>query len=213
MANALAELVGLGASSLLWLFYFMGMEDRLGTLWAALIVVGGSTLFEGSAVGLAQWRILRQPLRELSLRSWWAATTLGALVAWTLGMVPSTMMALSEQTTQSAPPPELSDALVYSLAAAMGLALGPILALPQWWVLRRYVDHAWQWIPANAVAWALGMTVIFVVISLMPSGTPSVRTILFLLAGLTLTGAVVGAVHGVILVRLLPRSSHTDVAS
>jgi hypothetical protein len=69
-------------------------------------------------------------------------------------------MALNGDTANSAPAPEISDTLVYLLAAAMGLVLGPVLGVPQWWVLRRHVAHAWWWIPANAAAWALGMPVI-----------------------------------------------------
>ena len=203
-ANALAELVGLGTSSLLWLLFFFGMEEQLGTLIAALVVVVGSTLFEGSAVGIGQWLVLRRPLPTLSLRAWWLATSLGALVAWTLGMVPSTLLSMSAEAAESAPPPEMSNLLTYLLAAAMGFVLGPVLALPQWWVLRRHVAHAWQWIPANAAAWALGMPMIFVTVSLVPIGAVSAWTILIVLAGLALAGAVVGAVHGAMLLRLLP---------
>lgn len=206
LANAVAELVGLGTSSLLWVLFFFGMEQALGTLLAALIVVIGSTLLEGSAVGVAQGQLLRQVLPKLTIRQWWIATMIGALIAWTLGMMPSTLISLATDATSAttdAAPPEMSDALMYSLAALMGLVLGPILALPQWWVLRNCVAKAWQWIPANAVAWAVGMPVIFVAMSFVPAGDLTVGTILLLITGLALAGAVVGAVHGFVLVRLL----------
>jgi len=209
IANALAELIGLGASSLLWLLFFFGMESNLGILLSATVVVVGSTLLEGSAVGIGQWLVLRQRLPALPLRSWWIATGLGALVAWTFGMIPSTMMTFGAEITPAAPPPELSDALTYTLAALMGLALGPVLGLPQWWVLRRHVSHAWQWIPANAAAWALGMPTIFMVIGLIPTGTVTVWTVVIVLCGLALAGAVVGAVHGIVLLRLPARESQT----
>ena len=61
-----------------------------------------------------------------------------------------------------AAPPEIAEWMVYLLAASMGLVFGPILGAPQWWVLRRWVDKAIWWIPANAVAWAGGMVAIFV---------------------------------------------------
>lgn len=209
IANALAELIGLGASSLLWLLFFFGMESYLGILLSALIVVIGSTLLEGSAVGIGQWLVLRQRLPALTLRSWWIATGIGALAAWTFGMIPSTMMAFGAETTPAGPPPELSDALTYTLAALMGLVLGPVLALPQWWVLCRYVDQAWPWIGANALAWALGMPVIFGVMGLIPSGAVTVWTVVIVLCGLALAGAVVGAVHGTVLVWLLARKPQT----
>lgn len=209
-ANALAELIGLGTSSLLWLLFFFGMEEQLGTLIAAFVVVVGSTLCEGSAVGIGQWLVLRRPLPTLSLRAWWLATSLGALVAWTSGMVPSTLISMSAEAAASAPPPEMSDTLTYLLAAGMGFVLGPVLALPQWWVLRRHVAHAWQWIPANAAAWALGMPVIFITISLVPEGAVTGWIILIVLGGLALAGAVVGAVHGAILLRLLPHPPQSN---
>jgi hypothetical protein len=196
-------------SALLWLLYFTGMESALGTLWAALIVVAGSTLLEGGAVGIAQWRVLRLPLPDLRLAAWWRATTLGALVAWTLGMIPSTIMALDTQSESAGPALEMSDALAIVLAAVMGLVLGPILALPQWWELRRHIAHAWQWIPANAFAWGLGMPVIFAVMALIPTDAISGWTIALILTALAAAGAVVGAIHGVILLRLLPKATRS----
>ncbi len=207
-ANALAEMVGLGSSALLWVLFFTGMEDALGVVMAAIVVVLGSTLLEGSAAGIAQWRVLRHPLPGLTLRAWWVATALGALVAWTLGMVPSTLMAVEgagwgAQAANSAPSPEMDDALTYALAAVMGIVLGPVLASAQWWVLRRHVAHAWWWIPAHAVAWALGMPVIFVMVEFVPGPAQLLLTGVIVLAGLALAGAIVGAVHGLALLHLV----------
>jgi hypothetical protein len=202
LANAIGEAIGLGLSSLLWILFFLGMEQWLGVLWSALIVVSGSTLLEGSAVGIAQWRVLGKELPALSLRIWWIATAVGALIAWTLGMIPSTLMALNAGA-ENALAPEVSDTVVLLLAAGMGFVLGPVLGIPQWWILRRHVAQAWQWIPANAVAWMLGMPVIFAMMGLVPAGTPSVWAILLVLTTLAVAGAVVGATHGIILVRLL----------
>lgn len=203
IANAMAELIGLGSSSLLWLLFFFGMESYLGVFLAAVVVVIGSTLLEGSAVGIAQALVLRQWLPKLSLRQWWLATMLGAFVAWCFGMAPSTMMTMNAETTTAAPPPAISDTIIYLLALLMGLVLGPVLALPQWWVLRRHVARAWLWLPANAVAWSLGMLAIFVVIGLLPAATITVTTVLIILMGLLIAGAIVGAVHGVVLIWLL----------
>ncbi|MEZ4615319.1 MAG: hypothetical protein R2867_07375 [Caldilineaceae bacterium] len=204
LANAVAELIGLGGSALLWIAFLFGMEAQLGILISAIVVVVGSTLLEGTAVGWLQWRMLRQYLPQLSFVSWWWATALGALVAWTLGMIPSTLMALSEEATAATgPPAEISDLLMYTLAAVMGFVLGPVLGTPQWWVLRRHLSHAWRWILANAVAWAAGMVVIFIAIGLVPEDGITALTVVILLGGLALAGAVVGAIHGAVLVMLL----------
>jgi hypothetical protein len=207
-ANALAELIGLGASSLLWILFMVSIESYIGLLFSAFILVVGSTLLEGSAVGIAQWLVLRQRLRTLRLRDWWLATAVGAFVAWSLGMIPSIMMALTVEPTDALSPAAMSDTLMYTLAAGMGLLLGPVLGLPQWWVLRRQVAPAWPWIGANAVAWALGMPIIFITVSLIPSPVVTIWTVLIVLGGLTVAGAVVGAVHGIVLVRLLANQSN-----
>lgn len=92
-ANALAEAIGLGTSALLWLAFLFTAEARWGIWLSAVLVVIGSTLLEGTAVGWFQWSILRRVLPSLSFRSWWTATAIGAFIAWTLGMIPSTLMA------------------------------------------------------------------------------------------------------------------------
>lgn len=202
-ANALAEFLGLGSSALLWIAYFMGLEAQLGVMASAAVVVVGSTLLEGTAVGVLQGQLLRRVLPRLSLASWWSATAIGALIAWSLGMIPSTMMAMADTASAAPSPAEMSDALQYTLAALMGLVLGPVLAFPQWLVLRRHITHAGLWIAANAVAWCWGMVVIFIVMSFVPAGGITLATGLIVLGGLALAGAVVGAIHGVVLVKLV----------
>jgi hypothetical protein len=201
-ANAVAELIGLGTSGLLWMAFFSGMEAQLGIVISAVVVVVGSTLLEGTAVGVLQGLVLRRALPTLRLTSWWGATAIGALIAWSLGMIPSTLMALAEDAT-AAPPPVMSDVLMYGLAAVMGLVLGPILALPQWWVLRRHVNGAGLWIIANAIAWAWGMIIIFAAMGAIPETGVNPTTILIILGGLTAAGAMVGAIHGYVLITLL----------
>lgn len=202
LANAVAEMVGLGSSALLWVALAFAVEARLGVLSSAVAIVLGSTLLEGTAVGGGQWLVLRRPLPHLKWQSWVVATMVGAFVAWSLGMIPSTMMTLGAGTSAE-PPSEMSDLVMYSLAALMGLVLGPILGLPQWWVLRRHVRHAAWWIPANALAWALGMVVIFIGVGLVPVGGITATVVLIVLGTLGIAGAVVGAVHGIVLVWLL----------
>ena len=99
--------------------------------------------------------------------------------------------------------------LMYSLAAVMGFVLGPILALPQWWVLRRYVRQAVWWIPANALAWAFGMVVIFAGVGMIESTTLTFGVVLLVLLSLATAGAVVGAIHGLVLIWLLRKTSNS----
>ena len=85
----------------------------------------------------------------------------------------------------------------------MGLVLGPILGTPQYFVLRRFVPRAALWIGANALAWALGMVIVFLGMGLAPA-TPTPSVVVLLLAGTCLTaGLAVGVVHGAFLLKLL----------
>jgi hypothetical protein len=136
-------------------------------------------------------------------RTWTVATGAGALVAWSLGMIPSTLLSLSADSSESAGAADPSDATVYALAFLMGLLLGPVLGFAQWLVLRRFVRKAGLWMPANALAWAFGMVVIFVGAGAVAEGGMGARTVVLIVALLACAGAVVGSVHGLALVRLL----------
>jgi hypothetical protein len=155
-------------------------------------------------VGLLQWRVLRDALPALPRRSWVTATALGALIAWLLGMIPSTVMSLAASDAASAAPAaEPPQWLVYVLAAGMGFLLGPVLATPQWLVLKRCIRRAGWWVLANALAWALGMAIIFVGTSAIPDGPIPPTVIALLVFCVFAAGAAVGAVHGLFLIHLV----------
>jgi hypothetical protein len=195
-ANAGAEGIGLGVSALVAVTVLAWRPVPLPVAFVAVLAAGA---FEGLVVGGAQWRVLRRPFPHLGAGAWVGATVAGAVVAWALGMLPSTLMDMDG----AAQGPPISDGVQYLLAAGMGLALGPVLGIPQWLVLRRHVPRAGWWVPANAVAWAAGMPVIFAVAGGVPAGLPVLALAALVLGTLTLAGAIVGAMHGVVLVRLL----------
>ena len=117
-------------------------------------------------------------------------------------MLPSTIINLTV-TSPHGPPPVISDVVQLALAAALGAVSGVILAVPQWLALRHLVRQAGWWILANALAWLVGMPLIFAGVGAL-STMPGKTTAIFLgVLTLTGTGAVVGAVHGLFLVRLL----------
>jgi hypothetical protein len=205
-ANAAGEAIGLGATALIWLGLAGWLETTRGIAGslavAAGVVLGGMAL-EGGAVGTAQWLVLRRLIPGVSWRAWALATAAGAGVAWSLGMIPSTLAALGGDGA-GAPMGELGDLATYGLAAALGFGLGPILGLPQWVVLRRVVRRAGWWIPANAVAWAAGMPIVFIGAGAMTTDWPMVGLAAVGLLTLAATGAVVGAIHGLALLWLAP---------
>ncbi len=212
-ANAWAELVGLGASGAVAVLVLRGSPDTSGAVIAgALAVVLVAAVTEGGIVGWAQHRVLRTARLELPARRWIIATVVGALVAWSLGMTPATIIELvgvaEDATGGSNVEPGL--ALQLGLAMILGLVTGPILGAPQAWVLRGHVERAWRWIPANAAAWAAGMPLVFLVAGGLPPSWPVTAYLGVAAATLLLVGAVVGAIHGWVLVRLLAERPSTN---
>jgi hypothetical protein len=208
--NSLAELIGLGSTFAVGVLIFVLLEESttlLGTI-AMILLMTSSGAIEGFVVGLAQWLVLRRSFHQISQRSWILATLIGALVAWFLGSLPSSFLNLdAPETTAAAQEPETLTILL--LAALMGLFLGVVLGFPQWRVLRRFVDGAWIWLPANSLAWALGMPIIFAAVDLAQKPGSTIIGILIFAISLLITGAVVGAVHGLAMVRLANQVERT----
>ena len=205
-ANAAGEMLGLGATFAVITLAFSGLEGQAGVagvLLAFLLAVGSGAL-EATLVGLAQWWAMHPWFPTLTRRAWWLATLAGALVAYALGYLPSTLMSLGEEASQ-APVAEPPQWIVLLLAAGLGAVAGAVLSLAQWWVLRRHVPGAGWWVPANMLAWLVGMPIIFWGIDVAQQVQPLGLMILLLAGCLLLTGAVVGAVHGAALVRLAGR--------
>jgi hypothetical protein len=96
---------------------------------------------------------------------------------------------------------------MYTLAAVMGAALGIILGIPQWRALRRYIARAGWWVWANSVAWMVGMPVVFIGAGSSPQNASMVRIALTGIGTIAAAGAVVGAIHGAVLLWLL-RTGH-----
>jgi hypothetical protein len=89
----------------------------------------------------------------------------------------------------------------------LGFVAGPILGLAQWTVLRRFVARAGRWLFANAIAWAVGMPVIFAGMDLVPWEGNLAVFMLTVYAVCGAAGIVVGAIHGRLLVQLLRQPS------
>ncbi len=203
VANATGELVGLGGVGLVAAAlvpvvqrHLPGNAARpLGT--AVVMVVLGA--FEGTVVGLAQARALRGT--DIEARAWVRATILGAMLAWALGMVPSTVMALHTGPVPpgAGPPPWVRGLL----AAALGLVAGPVLAAFQLPVLQGHARRPWRWLLANALGWAVGMPLVFAAVRNLALHGAGPSSVVRSASGLALAGAAVGWVEGVFLVRLL----------
>ncbi len=208
IANGAAEFIGLTATLAMTAGLFSANDELSleAALVAAVGVAAAGAAVEGVVVGLAQWRVLRTALPMLGWWRWVRATALGALVAWLLGMMPSTFfqaMASTAETTASASTFDPPLVLQLAVAAVMGAALGPVLGVPQWMALRGHVPRAGRWVLANSVAWAAGMPMIFLATGLIALDWTTAQIAVTVAVGCLGAGLVVGAVHGLWLVRML----------
>lgn len=205
-ANALAEGAGLGATLALdgWITMQIDAHRSLVASIVGVFAFTLSGLVEGALVGLLQWAVLRQAFPVMQRKTWLQATMIGAAVAWFLGSLPSTLIDMGSQASGETiqEPPQ---ALILLMAAGMGLVLGIVLGWPQWRALKKVVQQAWVWLPANGVAWAAGMPVIFATIDLAFKQATITGSILTGIVGIILAGAVVGAIHGLALIWLTDR--------
>lgn len=200
-ANAAGELVGLGLVFLAGFSLAARWGEPSGAAGALAFALAAVALgaVEGAVVGWAQAIVLARALPSVRRRAWTGATVAGAVLAWALGTIPSTLAAF--QPASSEPPPEPGPLLGLALGAGLGAVAGLILALFQWLILRRASAAAAWWLPANALAWAVAMPWIFWLVGATVAEARSAKALALFLAGLGIAGALVGAVHGIFLVR------------
>ncbi len=212
-ANCWSEAAGLGTTVLAAAL----LAPRVEGAGAWTLVVGAmvavvlGALLEGALVGAAQERTLRAHLAWPRPGAWTVATTIGAAIAWVLGMMPSTVLGVMGSASSTAPggtEPQLGVLGTLGLAAVLGALTGPVLGAAQWTVLERHIRNGGQWLWANALAWAVGMPLMFAGMDRVPwEGSPAARAAAVYLT-CAVVGAVVGMVHGAVLVGLTrPRLS------
>jgi hypothetical protein len=204
-ANALGEMFGLGLTFAVGAVIISSLENKQSgiVILISFLVAVTSGAIEATLVGLAQWWAMQPWFPMITRGGWWLATLIGALVAYVMGYLPSSLMSLGEQASQTpAPAAEPQQWLVLLLAAGLGAAGGAVLSFVQWLVLRHKVRGASIWIPANMLAWLFGMPLIFWGIDAAQKLGGIFWLILFMAGTLLLTGLVVGAIHGAFLVRL-----------
>lgn len=202
-ANAIGELLGLGATFAVIALVFSRLADQQGSgiILVLFLVAVASGAIEATLVGLAQWWAMSPWFPAITRRAWWLATLIGALVAYVLGYLPSTLMNLGQQASQ-APATEPPQGIILLFAVGLGAIAGMVLSSAQWLAMRNKVARAGWWIPANMLAWMVGMPLIFWGIDAIQKGYPPLQSALLLAGVLLLTGAVIGAIHGAFLVRL-----------
>jgi hypothetical protein len=215
-ANAWTEALGLGATLAIGVLLAPQFDSggTMAIVLGASLAIASGTLLEGVLVGVAQASVLTRRLATPVARRWVIATALGAALAWVLGMTPSTVMALLDAGSTGAAPVEPPPLVQYALGAVLGAITGPILGFAQWRVLRGVTPRAARWIIANSLAWAAGMTLIFIGMDHVPWHAGTVALVASVIGVCAIAGAVVGAIHGRWLLLLLPHAgrAHRDGA-
>ncbi|MBE1495728.1 MFS family permease [Amycolatopsis lexingtonensis] len=151
---------------------------------------------EGAALGFGQALVLRRALPALNARHWVAATASAAAFAYLLGLAPSTWAA----ALTTWPP-----ALLWPVAAVLGIALLLSIGFAQWLVLRHLLARSARWVVTTAAAWLLGLAVFLgFTMPLWQPGQALVTTVLIGVFGGLLMAATTSAVTGFALARLTP---------
>lgn len=152
---------------------------------------------EGAVLGASQAMVLRRILPPINSAAWIALTSAGAVVAYAIGLAPSTF---AEVWTGW---PWPAQALV---AALLTVALLGCIGAAQWLLLRRHLRASGWWIVGTAVGWLVGLGVFLAVAPpLWHEGQPVGTAILIGVAAGVLMAAAMATVTGLTLVALLKR--------
>lgn len=157
----------------------------------------GAGAIEGAVLGWAPSHVLRPRVPLLSGRRWIILTSLGAAVAWVIGMLPSAFVAVWVQW----PAPMQILAGVLS-----GLVLLGSVGASQSLELRRHFGEIVPWIVGNAAAWSVGL-LIFLVISTplwQPGQPPALVALIGVVAGVGMAAGM-AAISGLVMKRLMER--------
>jgi hypothetical protein len=115
----------------------------------AVPVVLAAGVVEGFLLGWGQARVLATVVPALRRRQWIAATVAGAVLAYVVGLAPSTFATVWASWPAG---------VLVGVAVVLGAVLLGSIGVAQWLVLRRHVAWAGWWIPATAAAWLAGLT-------------------------------------------------------
>jgi hypothetical protein len=163
-----------------------------GVTVPALLAAGA---VEGGMLGWGQVSVLRRALPGVGRRHWIMATAVAAMLAYLIGLVPSTLAG----SVGSWPL-----AIVVPGAVLLGAALLGSIGTAQWLILRRHVTGALGWIGTTALAWLIGLGVFLgFAMPLWQPGQPLALTIVIGVGGGLLMAATTSLITGGALRRLL----------
>jgi len=137
VAVSIGEAVGFAIAAGVAILTIVGGIDDPARL--VLVITAGA--IEGASLATGQYAGMRSH-RPTAWR-WIGATAVAAAVAWTLGMLPSTLGL------------DLASPAALAAIAIGAIVLLTSIPLAQWLVLAR--PHTFRWVPVNAGAWAVSI--------------------------------------------------------
>ena len=168
----------------------------------ALLAAGA---VEGALLGWGQASVLGRELPGFPRRRWVTRTSAGAVVAYAVGLLPSSLAGIWQSwpvTVQAA------------IGGLLALVLLNTIGVAQWTVLRHLFPHAGEWVWWSAIGWLAGLGV-FLAFT-MPLWHPGQRlavTIAVGVAGAVLMAAVMAMITGVAVRRLMRPAVRVTVAA
>lgn len=139
---------------------------------------------EGALLGLGQFAGLRGTAGAVPARPWVAVTAVGAALAWTLGMLPSTLVDAGVRV-------DITDPTAWLLVGLGGLVLLASIPVAQWTALRGVLPRAWRWIPVNMGAWLAGLVFPFLPGPFVDADTSTALVaVLYVIAGVAMATTV-----------------------
>jgi hypothetical protein len=166
---------------------------------AALTLMAAAGGIEGALLGWGQAVVLRRALPGVGSARWVALTSGAAVLAYVIGMAPSTWAGGFVELPVSAQG---------MLGILGGVTLLASIGAAQWLELRRHVRHAGTWILWVAVAWLAALGAFLAIASpLWQPGQPIWATVLIGVGAAIVMAAVQATVTAVGLDRLL-KSRH-----
>lgn len=200
IVNGIATAMGLGGAAVVVMALARNMSVEPGTIGIILMAIGliAFGTIEGIIAGIMQWQVLRRAIPDLSRGAWMLANALGALMAWTLGV-----LWLGTIGIQGSPqePQGFNAVIPYLMAASLGIILGATIGLQQRRVLRNCIPRAGLWIISNALAWGAALPLMLGIIQISSDSVMPSAPAILALAGIT--GAVMGSISGLCLLRML----------
>jgi hypothetical protein len=171
-------------------------EAPTGVMAPALV---GAGLVEGAVLGWAQARVLHRELPRLAVGRFVVATAGAAGFAYAVALLP---VVLGERVTGLPWP------LLGGLAAVLATLLLASIGIAQWLVLRAVLPRSAGWVATTAGAWAVGLGAFTALTTpLWQPGQPVALVVAIGVFGGLVMAAVVAALTGAALVRLLSRAT------